>query len=234
MIITWRGKGILAPLVFGFGFGVGMFVAPDFSWPLRHMSLEIWKISMGCAAGSYAVWRVGMIWNEDEAAYHRLYFVPVQYWGVIGFVATIGILVSGIASFRQPGGTGARSIPHDAAGGTVIPDVTPRPPKGEIVTSAGVVTPLPQPDGEKKTPAQVYPAPTLPEAKALMKLMGVIKTGADLHSWLFEVDDEDGRQHLVHLGENIGDWQVTSFQDGRLKLSDAKGGVMILRLSQNI
>ncbi|WP_121967177.1 hypothetical protein [Myroides sp. N17-2] len=98
-MIVWSGKGILALLFFGLGYFIGMLI-PDFGYQGE-------VISIFTSLGGWLTWYLGNKWNKaviyyDEASqqYYKaengdtIFWIPIQYIGVIGMIITVSYLVS--------------------------------------------------------------------------------------------------------------------------------------------
>lgn len=97
-MIVWSGKGILAILFFGLGYFIG-FLIPDFGYK------EVIMYAFTSLGGLFT-WHIGRKWNEEVIYYdeptqqyyktendHTLFWIPIQYIGVLGMIASVVYLV---------------------------------------------------------------------------------------------------------------------------------------------
>jgi hypothetical protein len=87
MIIVWTGRGILAMLIMLACFLLPLIGALVLTEAYRNLPVVIIPLALvgGWSLGGVLCWRLGRSWNRHAAPgeYHTLYFVRVEYWGVI-------------------------------------------------------------------------------------------------------------------------------------------------------
>lgn len=105
-MIIWNGLGFLV-VVFVFGAALLCNWAIDANWGAGYYSSHMWTVGVAMLIGSGPTWVVGDILRKRSAqvvvdkatgeelvldrANHRLFFVPMYYWGPILGVLGIGL-----------------------------------------------------------------------------------------------------------------------------------------------
>lgn len=214
-IILWNRLGLVVPLFFALGWVVARHIGSAFAAPERLVGHDYWCMMLGGALGGYANWRLGRHLNADEDSEdkHRLYFVPMEIWGLVGLIVSVGAF----------GYFATQAAPAQGP--------TASAPQQERHTAP---TPAPRPE-----PFALFPAPPVraPVASAATvgayKLSAIIRSGSDSSRWLFEVVDPDGARHFARCGEQIGDWSVSVFTNNALILKGADGRSQELRAPRN-
>ena len=91
MLLIWSGRGLWALLILLIGLtvsGVGMAVAADRFPSITASPYFSLPLALGLATGGAVCWVLGRRWNAADTSGlgHSLYFLPVEYWGVIAVV----------------------------------------------------------------------------------------------------------------------------------------------------
>lgn len=96
MFITYSGRGHFTPIIIVGIFALGLWLIPD---DYMQMSIPLLFLLSGII-----IWTLGLFWNKEKLVYdketettykevniHKIFFLPMQYWGLLCFVFGIGI-----------------------------------------------------------------------------------------------------------------------------------------------
>ena len=89
-MIIWRGYGILVPIVAGVAYVLAVLILQAIS-PQSSSTDPLTKM-VGMVVAGACVWQVGRAFNRripPGHAGHSLFFVPMEYWGLIA--AAVGV-----------------------------------------------------------------------------------------------------------------------------------------------
>lgn len=126
MIVIWHRSGLLVGAYYALGLWLGSVLAPIYAWPAAWFGEDAWGLLLGLTLGAYLTWRIGTIMNEDEEDKHRLYFVPVEVWGLVGLIGcAVGFGAVAVSRYAKASGRPAPAAAHVAAAGPAAPAPMP-------------------------------------------------------------------------------------------------------------
>lgn len=91
MILIWSGRGLFALLFLVTSLAIPVSAAAVYaaSFPNATPTWLFWAANTsGLIVGGLACWACGRSWNSKVVAGlgHTLYFLPVEYWGILAWV----------------------------------------------------------------------------------------------------------------------------------------------------
>jgi hypothetical protein len=94
MIIIWTGRGLWALLILVISLSLPVVAAVLLAqWFPQAAGESLFGLAMasGLAIGGALCWRFGRAWKKDPklGELHSLYFIPVEYWGVLAIGGAI-------------------------------------------------------------------------------------------------------------------------------------------------
>ena len=109
-MIIWKGNGIVVLILFVIGYWITS-IAANSIWGADYTAAHDWVVAAGIAIGAVFCWFAGVSMHRrgtrvviDKATQqeitlrpsHSLFFIPVQWWALIGLLVAGYILVFGI------------------------------------------------------------------------------------------------------------------------------------------
>ena len=104
IFIIWRGYGILAPVILVDITFILMMIIDSYTHTINYADAHRWIYSIGSLLGAGLCWPIGKYLNSkpgriviDEKTgqrielkkIHSCFFIPFEYWAVIGVIASI-------------------------------------------------------------------------------------------------------------------------------------------------
>jgi hypothetical protein len=87
-MIIWSGYGLLVPAVFLLSFFLTPQVVDGLSGNPRYWQTHLWPRLVCFLLAGGICGALGVLMNYNERR-HTLYFIPVEYWGII--IAVVGV-----------------------------------------------------------------------------------------------------------------------------------------------
>lgn len=102
MFVNWSGRGLWALLILLVGLtvpGLGIAIAAERFPSFTASPCFTLPLALGLAAAGVACWVLGRRWNATDTSDtgHTLYFLPVEYWGIIALLIATTMIVRSVA-----------------------------------------------------------------------------------------------------------------------------------------